>query len=438
MASIVDNVIGQVQIGNGDATRLAASAYGVCNTAANEETKVVEMTGFTLITGISINVKFTYANTHNSPRLYVGTSGGFPIKRYDANDGGVGSSILTTSWPAGAIVHFTFDGTNWVMNFGVNTDTTYTVQSTYDDTDTTNPISGAGVKAAIQTLDKNNITGFGPGKTLDTLTETDGIIGATFQDIQIGESQVTNLNTDLAAKAPINNPSFTGTVTLPSGGPQSDNEAATKKYVDDKTAGFTGAMHYIDAPNVVFTVTEVTPTVQNPDPLPTVTVSGSFPTGYTPAAGDIIVYNHQEFVYTGSAWRLLGDEGSYALKTKTAQVVEDVTISHTRPSLTVTPKSIPNVTNAGSVPSLTHTEFNIKSVTADSVPTTAKVENGTLKITIGSASTSETKEVSDISAWNAGSIPTLGTAIEVGSASNWDAGSQAAIATKPLKTVVIP
>jgi hypothetical protein len=119
----------------------------------------------------------------------------------------------------------------------------------------------------------------------------------------------------------------------------------------------------------------------------------------------------------------LGDEGSYALKTNTAQVVEDITITHTQPSLTITSKTIPNVTGVGTTPSLTHTEFNIKSVTADSVPTTAKVENGTLKITIGSASTSETKEVSDISAWSAGTTPTLGTAFEVGSASNWSAGT---------------
>ena len=51
------------------------------------------------------------------------------------------------------------------------------------------PASGAGA-----------ITGFGTGKTLASLTETDGKIAATFQDIQITESQVTNLTTDLANK----------------------------------------------------------------------------------------------------------------------------------------------------------------------------------------------------------------------------------------------
>lgn len=48
------------------------------------------------------------------------------------------------------------------------------------------------VSAAIGALDVSNITGFGAGKTLSTLTETDGKISATFQDISIGVSQITD------------------------------------------------------------------------------------------------------------------------------------------------------------------------------------------------------------------------------------------------------
>ena len=44
----------------------------------------------------------------------------------------------------------------------------------------------------INALDVSTITGFGPGKTLSTLTETDGKISATFQDISIGKSQITD------------------------------------------------------------------------------------------------------------------------------------------------------------------------------------------------------------------------------------------------------
>ena len=44
----------------------------------------------------------------------------------------------------------------------------------------------------IGALDVSNITGFGAGKTLSTLTETDGKISATFQNISIGVSQITD------------------------------------------------------------------------------------------------------------------------------------------------------------------------------------------------------------------------------------------------------
>lgn len=49
------------------------------------------------------------------------------------------------------------------------------------------------VDAKINALDVNDITGFGAGQTLATLTETDGKIAATFQAIAITESQITDL-----------------------------------------------------------------------------------------------------------------------------------------------------------------------------------------------------------------------------------------------------
>lgn len=56
------------------------------------------------------------------------------------------------------------------------------------------------VTDAIKTLDVNNISGFGAGKTLKTLTETDGKIAATFQDIGITASQVSDFDTKVEAK----------------------------------------------------------------------------------------------------------------------------------------------------------------------------------------------------------------------------------------------
>ena len=48
------------------------------------------------------------------------------------------------------------------------------------------------IESAIQELDVTDITGMGAGKTIATLTETDGKIAATFQDIAITKSQITD------------------------------------------------------------------------------------------------------------------------------------------------------------------------------------------------------------------------------------------------------
>lgn len=56
------------------------------------------------------------------------------------------------------------------------------------------------VTNAINALDVNNISGFGAGKTLKTLTEADGKIAATFQDIRITASQVSDFDTEVEAK----------------------------------------------------------------------------------------------------------------------------------------------------------------------------------------------------------------------------------------------
>ena len=67
---------------------------------------------------------------------------------------------------------------------------------TADTTNTGAYAKQAWVNDAIGGLDAET-TGWGADKTVATLVETDGIISATVQSIQIAESQVTNLSTDL-------------------------------------------------------------------------------------------------------------------------------------------------------------------------------------------------------------------------------------------------
>lgn len=63
----------------------------------------------------------------------------------------------------------------------------------------TNPIQNKVVDAAIKALDLAKVT-IGAGKTLNFIQESDGIVSVEVVDIQITESQVTNLTTDLGKK----------------------------------------------------------------------------------------------------------------------------------------------------------------------------------------------------------------------------------------------
>lgn len=82
----------------------------------------------------------------------------------------------------------------WTVEQGLNTDEKARARSNIGVDDA---ISGA-----INGLDVNNITdNLGASKTLSALSETDGKISATATSIQIAESQVTNLTTDLEKKA---------------------------------------------------------------------------------------------------------------------------------------------------------------------------------------------------------------------------------------------
>lgn len=67
--------------------------------------------------------------------------------------------------------------------------------------------------------------------------------------------------------------------------------------------GLTNAMHFVGTTTTALTDGTTTAAV---------TISGK---SHSPTSGDIVLYSGKEFIWTGSAWELLGDEGSYALKT---------------------------------------------------------------------------------------------------------------------------
>ena len=124
----------------GGATHLIASTcYATCTTAAATAAKVATVQddqAFTLYTGVTVHVKFTYANGVANPTLNVNSTGAKPIMRYGTT---AVSTSAATSWRAGAVVSFTYDGTNWLENTGVDTN-----DNTYDRTYFSQAIGVAG------------------------------------------------------------------------------------------------------------------------------------------------------------------------------------------------------------------------------------------------------------------------------------------------------
>lgn len=90
-------------------TRPVASAlYGECATASDTATKVVTCDDFdTLVTGVTIFVKFTYTNTADDATLNVNGSGARTI---------LGSTGSNNNIIADHVTSFTYDGTYWVIN----------------------------------------------------------------------------------------------------------------------------------------------------------------------------------------------------------------------------------------------------------------------------------------------------------------------------------
>lgn len=101
-------MINSINFGNN--THSFSLPYGVCATAADVAAKTVTVDNFSLETGATVIVKFTYANSIASPTLNVNGTGDVPIKRYGTT--AVSTGTTTTGWVAGAVQMFTYDGTN--------------------------------------------------------------------------------------------------------------------------------------------------------------------------------------------------------------------------------------------------------------------------------------------------------------------------------------
>jgi len=68
--------VGKIKDTAGTTHLVGSTLYGTCDTAAATAAKVVTCANFTtLMTGITIHVKFTYSNTNAAPTLNVNSTG---------------------------------------------------------------------------------------------------------------------------------------------------------------------------------------------------------------------------------------------------------------------------------------------------------------------------------------------------------------------------
>ena len=349
--------ISELQINDGAIQPIGSSLYGVCNSDVDAYAKVVTLANFdSYVPGVTIHVKFNNGNsaplTNPSDStqhltLAVGTTAAQQV----VNPGG------NMNWSSGAVISFTLDYTSstytWIVNDS-DSGQEITIEQNYNNPNSSNAISPAGVTAALNTL---------------------------------GDAAEKDVVTSIIESGANANASSTNLPTT----------AAVVGYVQDKTAGLTGAMHFLGISTTAVTDggTE-TPTISGhnfvTDPL---------------VAGDVILYRTtqnvvgQEYVWTGTVWELLGDEGSYLL----ASAVENTSVIN---GITFSAGKLTSVTlDANATAVLTGVSNSATARAAN-----AEVTQGVLKITTGILPTFDTGSVKGVTSVTEGTAPSLTSTTE--------------------------
>lgn len=349
--------ISELQIDSGAILPVGSSLYGTCNTPVGTYAKEVILTNFdTLVHGVTIHVKFTYGNnaTLTNPAdstehltLKVGTTNAQLI----SNPGG------SINWSAGAVISFTYDDIahNWIVNDSDN-GTSITIANTYSST-SEDAISGKGVADAFSDMGLDNLGAAAQKGIITNIVETGAGANKTSTDL------------------PTTN--------------------AITSYVDSKTAGITGAMHFVG--RTTTTMTDDMTTAE-------VIINGS---SYIPNPGDVVLSgDHQEYVWVETNisnhtgyWELLGDEGSYLY----VNSVENTSVIN---GITFSAGTLPSVTLDASSTSVLTGMSNASGDNAARV-TSAEVTGGVLHITTGILPQFNTGSVHGVASVSNGTAPSL-------------------------------
>ena len=191
----------------------------------------------------------------------------------------------------------------------VFTDTTYEFDGTYNSS-SNKAATVSTVTNAINALDGGTIGTGSTIKTITSLSQNNGNVSATFENIVFPVTSVNGL---------------TGAITL-------------------DQLGITGAMHFKGITTTAMTDGRETATV---------TINNE---SYTPNAGDVILYSDSEYVWTGSSWERLGRDSSFKIAqtavtdsaysgTDTATTFVTSVTQNTNGEITVTKRNLPTYNN---------------------------------------------------------------------------------------------
>lgn len=276
----------------------------------------------------------------------------------------------------------------------------------------------ADITDAIAALDYSGATASGNATSFITqVTQTDGVINATKASIPIATSSQaglvksgTDITVDSSGNVSVNNNSHTHTsanVTdlsttintaitnavnaLDASDPTASGTAtqfiasisqengvikATKANITAAALGLSGAMRFLGTSATAISDGATT----NP-----ITIGS---TETTVAAGNVVLYSSKEFVWTGSAWEELGNEGSYkvqqsAVSSPTASgnatAFIDTISQNTQGVITVTKKNVPSASTsaAGLMSTADKTKLDAITESADAVSFTQSLTSGT-------------------------------------------------------------
>ena len=128
--------------------RTSAVYYGACSTSASTQTKEVTISGVTeYYTGLHVRIKFSNAQSYNgTPKLKINSLSAVDIQRAS------GTGMVQYDWPAGGVVDFVYDGTNFIGVRSSHATTTYygvtKLSSSTSSTSDTLAATASAVKAA--------------------------------------------------------------------------------------------------------------------------------------------------------------------------------------------------------------------------------------------------------------------------------------------------